>query len=359
MQPAPPRPSSTDPTRTFPLGGSKTPAESDKDRAVVVAAGITLQGRSKPTRCALLKKESPSAIDAYSVNRLTRKDSARQCLQTAVIVVEDHWLEGGLGGSVSKRWRKSKASAFAKSGHRAAALRKAGRAAGGLLGLSAQRIAATVRPSSRPICWSSHARRFSTMMSWTASRLLPSRPSRASAAGMAHQRYVSRRDSRLRRRSSRGPSAGQSVVWIRGSRRHRCHHQTLAASRFCDSDSSANARWTACRHQTQDAGVWRVLRYIPGQSFAKMTPALASPAASLVARFHAAVSDLDHRFHFVRSGAHDFAKHIANLRTAAQQAERQMRFLKDFSPLTASIVSPAEQIPIEVPGPNRICHGDF
>lgn len=111
--------------------------------------------------------------------------------------------------------------------------------------------------------------------------------------------------------------------------------------------------------QTQDAGVWRVLRYIPGQSFAKMTPALASPAASLVARFHAAVSDLDHRFHFVRSGAHDFAKHIANLRTAAQQAERQHAIPEGFQSLTASIVSLAEQIPIEVPGPNRICHGDL
>lgn len=111
--------------------------------------------------------------------------------------------------------------------------------------------------------------------------------------------------------------------------------------------------------QTQDAGVWRVLRYIPGQSFAKMTPALASPAASLVARFHAAVSDLDHRFHFVRSGAHDFAKHIANLRTAAQQAEREHTIPEGFQSLTASIVSLAEQIPIEVPGPTRICHGDL
>ncbi|MBL8634148.1 MAG: aminoglycoside phosphotransferase family protein [Myxococcales bacterium] len=108
-----------------------------------------------------------------------------------------------------------------------------------------------------------------------------------------------------------------------------------------------------------EAGVWRVLRYIPGQTFAKMTPQLAAPAASLVARFHAAVSDLDHRFHFVRSGAHDFAKHINHLHAAVAKANEQTAIPDGFLALADSICALADQIPIKVPGPLRICHGDL
>lgn len=108
-----------------------------------------------------------------------------------------------------------------------------------------------------------------------------------------------------------------------------------------------------------EAGVWRVLRYIPGQTFAKMTPQLAAPAASLVAHFHKAVSDLDHRFHFVRSGAHDFAKHIHNLHAAVAKAHEQSSIPEGFLSLADSIFLLAAQIPSEVPGPQRICHGDL
>ncbi len=110
-----------------------------------------------------------------------------------------------------------------------------------------------------------------------------------------------------------------------------------------------------------DGGVWRLLSYVEGHSFSKMTPQLAAPAAALVAEFHSAVSDLEHRFHFVRTGAHDFARHLQNLRAAVEKAEKQETdsVPPAFFPLADSVLDIAEQIPIEVPGPLRICHGDL
>ncbi len=110
-----------------------------------------------------------------------------------------------------------------------------------------------------------------------------------------------------------------------------------------------------------EGGVWRLLSYVDGHSFSKMTPQLATPAAELVAGFHAAMSDLDHRFHFVRSGAHDFAKHLQYLRAAVDKArEKESDAVPpDFFPLADSILQVAETIPSEVPGPLRICHGDL
>jgi len=108
-------------------------------------------------------------------------------------------------------------------------------------------------------------------------------------------------------------------------------------------------------------GVWRLLSYIEGHSYPKMTAQLAAPAGELTARFHAAVSDLDHRFHFVRAGSHDFAKHLQNLRTTVEKAQSggPTETPLGFLPLADSIFEIARQVPSAVPGPIRICHGDL
>lgn len=108
-------------------------------------------------------------------------------------------------------------------------------------------------------------------------------------------------------------------------------------------------------------GVWRMMTYIEGHTFAQMTPALAAPAGALTARFHAAVADLDHRFHFVRTGAHDFARHLQNLRNAVSKAEQHGpdQTPPGFLALSDSIYQIAANVPSEVPGPSRICHGDL
>jgi Ser/Thr protein kinase RdoA (MazF antagonist) len=108
-------------------------------------------------------------------------------------------------------------------------------------------------------------------------------------------------------------------------------------------------------------GVWRMLTYVEGQTFAKMTEALAAPAGELTARFHTAVSDLQHRFHFVRAGAHDLERHLRNLATAVDKAHSELSLPTPprFFALADSIFTLARDIPLQVPGPLRICHGDL
>lgn len=65
-----------------------------------------------------------------------------------------------------------------------------------------------------------------------------------------------------------------------------------------------------------DAGgrLWRVLTYVDGHTVERVgEPALAREAAALVARFHAALADLDWEYRFVRAGVHDTAAHLARL----------------------------------------------
>jgi transketolase len=86
----------------FPIGGSKVVRSSDRDRVTIVAASITLHEALKAGD--RLKKENifVRIIDAYSVKPIdvqTLHQAARDT-DGNVIVVEDHWLEGGLGSAV-------------------------------------------------------------------------------------------------------------------------------------------------------------------------------------------------------------------------------------------------------------------
>ncbi|HEY9785473.1 MAG TPA: transketolase [Candidatus Obscuribacterales bacterium] len=86
---------------TFPIGGSKVLKSSDKDKATVIGAGITLHEALKAH--AELSKEGINirVIDLYSVKPVDRATLAKAAKETeALIVVEDHWPEGGLGDAV-------------------------------------------------------------------------------------------------------------------------------------------------------------------------------------------------------------------------------------------------------------------
>ncbi len=88
----------------FHIGGSKVVHQSDHDAAAVIAAGITLQEALKAYE--ILKAEGVAirVIDAYSVKPIdadTLHKAARECRQQ-LIVVEDHWPEGGIGDAVSE-----------------------------------------------------------------------------------------------------------------------------------------------------------------------------------------------------------------------------------------------------------------
>ncbi len=86
----------------FPIGGSKVVRSSPRDQATVIAAGITLHEALKA--CDRLKNEGimVRVIDAYSVKPIdvqTLHQTARDT-NGNLVVVEDHWIEGGLGAAV-------------------------------------------------------------------------------------------------------------------------------------------------------------------------------------------------------------------------------------------------------------------
>ncbi len=87
---------------SFPIGGSKTLKSSDKDICTVVSAGITVHEALKAHE--QLEKEGISirVIDAYSVKPIDQNTLSKAAHETnnTVIVVEDHYAEGGLGDAV-------------------------------------------------------------------------------------------------------------------------------------------------------------------------------------------------------------------------------------------------------------------
>lgn len=85
----------------FPIGGSKVLRSSDKDSVAVVAAGITLHEALAAHDALRQEGISIRVIDLYSVKPLdltTLKTAARVC--QAILTVEDHFAEGGLGEAV-------------------------------------------------------------------------------------------------------------------------------------------------------------------------------------------------------------------------------------------------------------------
>jgi len=84
-------------------GGSKVLRQSASDAATVVAAGVTLHEALKAHD--ELKKEGLSlrVIDLYSVKPVDRATllAAARATANTLLVVEDHWAEGGLGDAVA------------------------------------------------------------------------------------------------------------------------------------------------------------------------------------------------------------------------------------------------------------------
>jgi len=77
-----------------------------------------------------------------------------------------------------------------------------------------------------------------------------------------------------------------------------------------------------------------------------------------VARFHAALADLRHTFHFERAGVHDTARHLARLADALSTHRAHPRF-DTLAPLTEAILEHASGLPRLGPLPTRVVHGDL
>jgi transketolase len=89
-------------TEEFSVGGSKTVRSSAKDRLTIVAAGVTLHEALSAYEALKANGVVVRVIDAYSVKPIDAAGiltAARQTNNT-ILVVEDHYYDGGLGDAV-------------------------------------------------------------------------------------------------------------------------------------------------------------------------------------------------------------------------------------------------------------------
>jgi len=86
----------------FPIGGSHLLRQSEKDCATVVAAGITVHEALKAASQLESEQIPIRVLDAYSVKPIDSAGllNAANATSGRVVVVEDHYIEGGLGDAV-------------------------------------------------------------------------------------------------------------------------------------------------------------------------------------------------------------------------------------------------------------------
>jgi transketolase len=87
---------------SFSIGGSKVLRRSDADQATIVGAGITLHEALKAHAQLASEGIAVRVIDAYSVKPIDvhALQQASRATGQRIVVVEDHWPEGGLGDAV-------------------------------------------------------------------------------------------------------------------------------------------------------------------------------------------------------------------------------------------------------------------
>ena len=104
---------------------------------------------------------------------------------------------------------------------------------------------------------------------------------------------------------------------------------------------------------------WRAWRYIPGVTVDKVScPEQARTAARLVARFHAALGDLDHAFQGARLGVHDTVAHLRHLADTLDQNTDHPAY-PAVAPIARDILTLHGQTPRLPATGERIVHGDL
>jgi transketolase len=140
------------PDARFSVGGSYQVRASQDDRVTVIAAGITVHEAIKAADALAKDGIKVRIVDAYSVKPIDRGGLLAHVTATGyrLVIVEDHWAEGGLGdavlaalfeadwsGAVALRYRHLAVRAMPSSGKPAELLEAAG--------IAARDIAAAVR----------------------------------------------------------------------------------------------------------------------------------------------------------------------------------------------------------------------
>ncbi len=119
-----------------------------------------------------------------------------------------------------------------------------------------------------------------------------------------------------------------------------------------------------CVDDPESGRPWRALSYIDGESVDRIdAPPIAAgerahAAAALVARFHAALEDLDWQYRHVRAGVHDTDKHLFAL-DHALEAHGAHRLYADASTLGMQVLEAGAALPSFASLPTRNCHGDL
>jgi transketolase len=89
------------PDDSFPIGGSKVLKSSGSDTVTIVAAGITVPEALAAADELGQAGIAARVIDLYSVKPVDVKTLQAAATETGgIVVVEDHWPQGGLGGAV-------------------------------------------------------------------------------------------------------------------------------------------------------------------------------------------------------------------------------------------------------------------
>ncbi len=89
-------------SEAFPIGGSKVMRSSEQDRLTVVAAGVTLHEALSAADALQAVGINIRVLDAYSVKPIDAQGivNAARDTHNSLIVVEDHYYDGGLGDAV-------------------------------------------------------------------------------------------------------------------------------------------------------------------------------------------------------------------------------------------------------------------
>jgi transketolase len=91
-----------DPEEQFTIGGSRVVRESDDDQVTLIGAGITLHEALKAADALASDGIAARVIDLYSVKPVDADTliTASQATGGRLVVIEDHWPEGGMGDAV-------------------------------------------------------------------------------------------------------------------------------------------------------------------------------------------------------------------------------------------------------------------
>ena len=91
-----------EPGEAFEIGGSRTLRSGDDDAVTLIGAGITLHECLAAADELASKGIAARVIDLYSVKPVDADTLLEAASQTqALITVEDHWAEGGIGETVA------------------------------------------------------------------------------------------------------------------------------------------------------------------------------------------------------------------------------------------------------------------